>query len=85
MKTGSKKLRYNLSGIMKYAHSMFNPNNESFSVRLKRAWALAKSYMASGKATGQFVVAVSNAPAQSYDEAVSNWYSNVPRGTYFGD
>ena len=84
MKT-TKTLRYNLSGIMKYAHNMFNPNNESFSVRLKRAWALAKSYMASGKATGEFVLAVCNAPEGSWNDGVAEYYSSAPRGTYFGD
>ena len=84
MKT-TTALRYNLSGIMKYAHSMFNPNNESFSVRLKKAWALAKAYMAGGKVTGQFVLAVCNALDKSWNDGVAEYYNNARPGQYFGD
>lgn len=83
MKT--QKLQYNLAGIMRYAHHMFSVVPMSMSERLKAAWALAKSYMASGKANGQFVVAITCAGPASYEEAVENWYATAPRGTYFGD
>lgn len=85
MKKTTNTLRYNLSGIMKYAHGMFNPDNDSFSVRLKVAWALAKTYMLNEKATGRFVIAVGNAPVRSYDESIADWYATAPQGTYFGD
>lgn len=81
----TQRLKYNLAGIMRYAHRMFSAVPMSMSERLKAAWALAKSYMASGKATGQFVVAISNTASASYEEAVENWYATAPRGTYFGD
>lgn len=83
MKT--QKLQYNLAGIMRYAHHMFSVVPMSMSERLKAAWALAKSYMASGKANGQFVVTISKAALTSYEEVVENWYATAPRGTYFGD
>lgn len=81
----TQKLKYNLAGIMRYAHRMFSAGPMSMSERLKAAWALAKSYMANGKATGQFVVAISNTASASYEVAVENWYATAPRGTYFGD
>lgn len=82
MKT--QKLKYNLSGIMRYAHRMFTVRPMSMSERLKRAWAMAKSYMESSKADGQFVVIAEEPTRISYNDSISNWYATSPLGTYFG-
>lgn len=81
----SQKLKYNLSGIIRYAHRMFTVRPMSMSERLKKAWAMAKEYMESGKADGQFVVIAEEPARMSYRDLVSNWYETSPRGTYFGD
>lgn len=86
------KTKFNLSTIMKRAHEMFKERfimTETFGDCLRQAWANAKAYAQSCKASlehGVSIVNVSPTPAMSMDAAIAAEYAAGTNGRrYFGD